>query len=127
MLAGCGKSLPATVKGTITLDDKPLREGPQIDGTVMFYPVSGGAAAYGSVTSGGKYAMNTGSTKGLEPGEYVVTVRVVEIEPPPPGGYNNAPAQKLITPARYEDRERTDLKAQVERGSNTIDLKLISS
>jgi hypothetical protein len=127
MLPGCGSSLPASVDGTVTLDGRPLPEGPLIDGTVMFYPTSGGAAAYGSVTSGGKYVMNTGSTKGIEPGGYVVTVRVVEIDPPPPGGYNNAPGQRLITPPRYEDRDQTDLKAEVKAGKNTIDLKLVSS
>ena len=123
---GCQKSLPATVSGTITLDGQPLPEGEYIKGNVMFYPTGGGAAAFGDVTSGGTYKVTTGSTNGLEPGEYIVTATVSEIDPPPPGGYQNAPGQKLITPPRYNDRDQTHLKVQVAEGKNTLDLALTS-
>ncbi len=126
LLAGCGQSLPATVTGTVTLDGQSLPEGPRVTGSVMYYPTGGGAAAYGTVTSGGSYAMQTGDAKGLQPGEYLVTVRVIDIDPPPPGGYNNPPASKPITPPRYNDREQSDLKVQVILGTNEIDLKLSS-
>jgi len=127
LLVGCGQSLPATVTGTVTLDGQSLPEGPRMTGSVMFYPIGGGAAAYGSVTSGGNYSMQTGDLKGLQPGEYVVTVRVVDIDPPPPGGYYNAPASKPITPPRYSNQKQSDLKVQVVLGANDIDLKLSSS
>ena len=124
---GCEQTLPATVTGTITIDGKSLPEGENITGTVMFYPTAGGAAAFGDVTSGGAYRVTTGSTTGLEPGEYKVTVSVVEMDPPPPGGYQNAPGQKLITPARYDDRDRTDITVEVTAGKNLIDLPLESA
>lgn len=127
LLAGCGQSLPATVTGTVTLDGHSLPEGPRTNGSVMFYPVGGGATAYGIVTSGGRYTLQTGDSKGLQSGEYLVTVRVVDIAPPPPGGYNAAPASKLITPSRYQDRGQTDLKVSVVQGKNEIDLNLSSS
>ena len=124
--SGCGGALPATVSGTITIAGNPLPEGEHIAGEVMFYPVAGGAAAYGNVSSGGAYEITTGGTKGLEPGEYVVTVRVVQMPPPPPGGYQNAPPQKLVSPPRYQNRDSSDLKFKVTPGKNTIDLNLES-
>ena len=127
LLVGCGQSLPATVSGTVTLDGQSLPAGPRVTGSVMYFPTGGGAAAYGTVISGGKYTMQTGDIQGLQPGEYLVTVRVVDIDPPPPGGYYNAPASKLITPPRYKDRDQTDLKVQVLEGKNEIDLELVSS
>ncbi len=126
-LAGCGQSLPATVSGTVTLDGQDLPEGPRVAGSVIYYPIGGGAAAYGTVTSGGKYNMQTGKTNGLQLGEYLVTVRVVDIAPPPPGGYNNPPASRTVIPLRYKDRQRSDLQVQVGQGGNEIDLQLTSS
>jgi len=123
-VTGCGNSLPATVSGTITLGGQPLPESDLISGTVMFHPTAGGAAAIGSVSTGGRYDIKTGSTRGLAPGDYRVTVRVVEIEPPPPGGYQNAPGQRLLTPRRYEDREKSGLQYAVTPGKNQIDLTL---
>ena len=78
---GCQESLPATVSGTITIDDQPLPEGVLIGGEVMLYPAGGGAAAYAAVGTDGRYEVQTGGSKGLEPGSYNITVRVVEIEP----------------------------------------------
>lgn len=123
---GCGESLPATVTGSITIDGNNLPTHEGVSGNVVFYPINGGAAAFGNVTSGGRYKVTTGSTKGLQPGEYKVTVRIVEIEPPPPGGHETAPPQKLLSPARYNDNEKTDLKVMVEEGSQTIDFDLVS-
>ena len=123
---GCEKTLPATVTGTVTLDGQPLPERDTVVGNVMFYPSGGGAAAFGDVTSGGAYKVTTGSTSGLQPGEYVVTVTVSEMEPEPPGGYQNAPGQKRLTPARYNDRDRTPLRFEVSEGPNEIDLPLES-
>ena len=125
--SGCGGSLPSTVVGTITLDGNPLPENANTSGSVFFYPAGGGAAAYGMITSGGKYSLQTGGTSGLQPGEYVVTVSLIEIPPEPPGGFQNAPNSQLISPSKYEDREKTDLKKIVTEGQNTIDLELTSS
>jgi len=125
--AGCGDSLPATVSGNVTIDGKDLSGNDNVTGNVVFYPTGGGAAAFGDVSAGGKYKITTGSTKGLQPGEYKVTARIIEIEPPPEGGQHQvAPPQKLLSPERYSDNEKTDLKVMVEAGSQTIDLDLSS-
>ncbi len=124
VIAGCGESLPSTVVGTITIDGAPLPENANTRGSVFFYPTGGGAAAFGQISSGGKYSLQTGGAKGLEPGEYLVTVSLVELPPEPPGGFLNAPNSQLISPPKYEDREQTDLKVNVEGGKNVIDLAL---
>ena len=126
-VTGCQKSLPATVSGVVTIDGQPLPEGDNYSGEVMFHPTGGGAPAYGQFLDGGKYLVQTGTTKGLTPGDYKITVRLVEIEPEPPGGYQNAPGQKLISPPMYNDIERTDLTATVSDGKNTVDLNLVTS
>ena len=127
VFAGCGDSLPATVSGKVTIDGKDLSGNENVTGNVVFYPSGGGAAAFGNVSAGGNYEVTTGSTKGIEPGEYKVTARVIEIEPPPAGGQHKvAPPQKLLSPERYSDIEKTDLKFTVEAGSQTLDLDLSS-
>ena len=123
---GCSNSLPATVSGTITIDDKPLTEKENIGGEVMLFPSGGGAAAYAALDADGRYAVQTGGTKGMEPGNYRVTVRVVEIEREPPGGYQRVPKQKLISSPSYQDRENSGLTAEIEPGKNTIDFDLTS-
>ena len=73
VFAGCGDSLPATVSGKVTIDGKDLSGNENVTGNVVFYPSGGGAAAFGNVSAGGNYEVTTGSTKGIEPGEYKVT------------------------------------------------------
>lgn len=126
LLAGCQNKLPATIEGTVTIDGQALPNEKTTTGEVMFYPTGGGAAAYAPLLPGGKYSVSTGGSEGLEPGEYKVTVRVVEVEPEPPGGYQNAPGQRVISPARYQDREKSDLVKQIEPGKNVIDIDLTS-
>jgi len=122
--AGCGRSLPAGVSGLVTLDGKPLSTG-----LVTFFP-SAGPVAYGSIDSNGRYVLRTGSTGGLEPGDYVVTVaaNAAPVSPPAPVGNRQyaEPILPLITPLLYAKRERTPLRATVTAGSQTIDFELSS-
>ena len=126
VFVGCQKKLPATIEGTVMLDGRALPEAATTTGEVMFYPTGGGAAAYAPILPGGKYAVSTGGSEGLATGEYKITVRVVEVEPEPPGGYISPPGQKVISPARYQDRDKSDLVRKVEPGKNTINLDLTS-
>ena len=86
----------------------------------------GGAASCAALDTDGKYVVQTGGTKGMEPGNYTVTVRVVEIAPEPPGGYKNAQKQTLISSPSYQDRKNSGLSADIEPGKNTVDFNLTS-
>ena len=122
--SGCENTLPATVSGKILIDGEGLTGN--VAGEVMFHPSGGGAMAMASLKPDGTYAINTGSTKGLEPGSYLVTVRVVETAAEPPGGYQNAPGQKPLAPGRYNDRDKSGLTAEVKPGKNKLDFDLES-
>jgi hypothetical protein len=111
---GCGAH-DSSVYGTVTLDEKPLETG-----TVTFHPVGGGAVAYGRIGADGSYRLHTGAEQGLAPGEYVVTV-VATAPPPDP---RSEVVGKLLTPARYNRRDQTDLRFTIARGTNRIDLAL---
>lgn len=121
-LAGCGGNLPATVQGTITIDGASLED---VAGDVMFHPQGGGAMAISPIAADGTFSINTGATKGLEPGMYDVTVTVVRIERATGG--QNAPPQKVISPKAYSDRERSTLTADVVPGKNEFNFDLESS
>jgi hypothetical protein len=125
-ISGCGASLPATVEGTITLDGKPLPSGELIFGTVAFYPVGAGATAYGTIENS-KFTLQTGDSSGLQTGEYRIGIRLVETAAAPPGGYQNAPAQKSLIPPHYDDPEQSGLNFVVGKGKNECALELKSS
>lgn len=122
---GCGGGLPGRINGTVTLDGQPLAAG-----LVTFLPAGSGAVAYGAINAEGRYAIQTGSKGGLEPGEYVVTVAAnappLAASPPQGGPKYAEPMLLLITPRRYADRQSTPLRATVTAGSQTIDFELSS-
>ncbi|MCA9267350.1 MAG: hypothetical protein KDA41_02715, partial [Planctomycetales bacterium] len=117
---GCGGRHDSSVHGAVTLDGQPLRTG-----TVTFHPAAGGAAAYGRIAADGQYTIKTGSERGLDPGEYRVTV--VAIEMSPAANANDAPSGKRITPAAYQNVGTTPLTATVTAGGNQIDLAVAST
>lgn len=118
-LAGCGGN-PATVTGVVTMDDKPLERG-----NVGFNPAAGGLKAVGSINSDGTYELSTNRESGLQTGEYKVTVVSNEPGEPDPNGGPPMPGKSLI-PRRYGRTNTSELSYSVEKGSNTIDIKLTS-
>ncbi len=114
-LTGCGASW-GTVQGTATLDDRPLDKG-----QVVFNPVEVGAAGYGSILPGGRFAIDTGDRVGLKAGDYVATVTVQSI---PEEGKGQA--ARLLTPDKYASREKSDLRVTFRSGVNEVRLKLTS-
>jgi hypothetical protein len=98
------------MSGQVTLDGEPLTKG-----TVVFHPEKAGADAYATIDTSGTYSVRTGTDKGLEPGDYVVTV-VATTGPPPYG--------KLITPERYGSAKKSGLKVTVGAGDNRFDIPL---
>jgi hypothetical protein len=123
LAVGCGSGL-ASVTGTVTLDGKPIVGGPDLRGTVSFFPASGaGVPAVGIIDEKGRYELSTGSQSGVSPGSYYVAIVATRIIIPEPGA---TPSGRPITPAQYGNSQESKLRAEVQQGSNTIDFELVS-
>ncbi|HMO84162.1 MAG TPA: carboxypeptidase-like regulatory domain-containing protein [Lacipirellulaceae bacterium] len=120
LLVGCGGGQEAEVRGVVTLDGAPLSGG-----SVTFVPVERGAGASANINAEGSYAALTGSSQGLQPGEYVVTVRASAPPSPDPKGGPPIPG-KLLTPKKYGSTQTSDLRATISAGRNTLNLELRS-
>ena len=115
---GCGGSLEADVRGSVTLDGQPLKTG-----IVMFHSAESGAAALGSIQSDGSYQLNTGRTAGIVPGDYVVTVIAredVRVD------LHKESIGNLLVPEKYTQKAATPLRFTVKPGSNRIQLELVT-
>lgn len=123
-ISGCGNG-SASVTGTVTLDGVPVEGSPDLSGTVAFYREDGsGAPAVGVVKEDGLYELTTGSTHGLEPGNYMVAVSVKKILPPAePGGLTRP--QRLSDP-KYAKPQESGFRADVQPGRNRFDFALES-
>ena len=121
--AGCGEQL-ANVAGTVTLDGRPLAMSPAQRGTVVFYPASGGALATGTIASDATYRLSTGSATGVAAGDYLVSVRVVEVVPA--SAEHAEPSGRAVTPAIYGDANTSGFKFTISPGENKCDLALRS-
>lgn len=119
LFVGCGKPV-SYVTGQVTMEDKPLPGG-----GIAFHPVDRGPAAYGTLDSDGRYSLSVGDAGGLPPGEYIVTVVGMGPLPPLLADGTQMPG-KVLTPTRYGDRERSDLRASVKPGTNEINFTLKS-
>ena len=120
--SGCSNSNAASVSGTVTLDGQPLAGA-----NVSFYPDGGsGAPANGQTDAQGRYSLSTGTDVGLAPGKYVAVV-VATKEPPQPYDATGAEIPPIpITPAKYADTAKSDLKVDVKAGKNDVPLALVS-
>ncbi len=117
MLAGCsGPEHPdvGRVSGTVTLDGQPLAEA-----TVMFQPTQG-RASIATTDSAGKYSLTyLDGVSGALLGSHKVIIRT-EI----PGEDGQPPIAKEKLPKKYH--ERTELTAEVKKGSNAFNFALTS-
>jgi hypothetical protein len=116
LLAGCGGGA-STVSGSVSLDGQPLTRTESRNITIMFTPESGGAPASALVDESGEFSLATGARAGLAPGKYIVTLAAIEVT----GG-----KKQVVTPARYSNAKDTDLRADVQPGSNNFDFELKS-
>jgi len=124
---GCG-SPTSNVHGTVTIDCELANQG-----TVQFHPVQSGPTAYGTIAKDGSYTLRIGQGNLNDPnagevpvGEYIVTVvvnmpsshdvLVGETGPPHPGA--------RLTPAKYGDKQTSDLRCTVNAGTNVVPLEL---
>lgn len=147
--AGCGRPRPVPVKGTVTLDGKPLSGA-----TVAFSPLDpAGHAATGATADDGSFRLTTYEPgDGALPGEYKVIVvqepgLVLHVERPagethkgmmmalnrkksPQGRAQLAKEKKKLppslVPARYRDPAETPLREMVPpRGPVRLELQSI--
>ncbi len=123
-LAGCS-DLTSQVSGQVKLDGKPLSIAKGQRGTVLFRPVEGGPTTTAIIESDGTYTLKTGSASGIKPGDYLVSVRVVDIQPAAEDG--GAPTGTPMTPAIYADPLQSGFQFNVKSGTNRFDLELDST
>jgi hypothetical protein len=117
---GCGGGQEAQVTGVVTLDGQPLTRG-----SVTFVPVEGGPGASATINSDGAFSARTGSTAGLRPGEYAISVRSSGDPTADPNGGPPKPG-KLLTPPKYGSTETSGFRETVNPGANEINLDLKS-
>jgi hypothetical protein len=130
-MTGCGSGRPdvAPVRGTVSLNGKPVTTG-----RIMFYPTAGRPAC-APINSDGTYVLTTfESDDGALIGTHRVTITSTEVVGPPPRGPEDEykinkeriPVVKWLTPQQYSDPTTTDLKAEVKPQNNQIDFGLKS-
>jgi hypothetical protein len=124
-LAGCGNGL-AKVSGTVSLDGKTIKGGPQTSATVNFVREDGhGTSSVGLIDGSGRYSLRKGSQEGIEPGTYLVSIAIQKVSPPAtPEGM---PQATLLSPAKYADITKSGLREDVKPGTNNFDFALSST
>lgn len=121
---GCSE-LSSRVSGQVSLDGQKVSIGESERGTVQFRPIDGGPNATAIIGSDGTYSLNTGTSDGVKPGEYMVSVRLVEMVPAAEEG--GAPSGRPLTPAIYANPLESGLQCTVKAGDNNFDIELDSS
>ncbi len=122
MAIGCSER-SASVSGVVELDDKPISIEDDQRGMVVFRPVAGGATCTSLINKDGTFRVATGSSSGVAPGDYMVSVRVIELVPKEEG---QGAGGKPITPALYADPLTSGLLYSVKSGVNQIEIELDS-
>lgn len=130
VLSGCGGGPKlAAVKGTVTLDDKPL-----VKGTITF-ETEGQRPATGRIVNGEiveltTYKAGDGVPLGAHRVAITATADAASAVTPDPGKGKGPGADymvgKSLIPEAYNDPVRSKLTAQVEAGENTVAFKLSS-
>jgi len=124
LLAGCdqsglGRIVP--VKGTVSLDGKPVPSG-----SLLFRPdaAKGNTSKFepaATINSDGSYSLFTAEREGAPPGWYKVSVVAQELNAKDP----YAPAKSLV-PTKYNDPETSGISVEVveQPAAGAYDLKL---
>jgi len=121
VVAGCGGNDFVSVTGTVTYDGKALDTG-----MVTFAPAGGeGSIGYGSIQSDGSYEVKTGTSGGLPPGEYKVTV-AADGPMPDPTPENPEPIPESLIPMKYRSASTSGLTYTVTASGGTFDIPLTS-
>lgn len=123
-VTGCSDQT-ARVSGKVLLDDKPMKVEDDQRGMLVFRPVAGGPTCSGLVSPDGTYKISTGSSAGLVPGDYMVSVRLIQLIPAKEG--EAVPSGEPLTPAVYADPLTSGLTVAVKSGQNNVDIELSSA
>lgn len=120
---GCGNGL-ARVSGNVTIEGEKIDGDESVRATIKFYPESGtGAAGTAVIDESGYYSLRTGSQTGLAPGDYLVSVSALKINPAKDPNY--PPSAQPISPRKYANPVTSGLRAEVASGSNEFDFDLV--
>jgi len=116
-LPGCRRGPPVVyIEGVVTMDGEPL-EGANVGFTPVGTP--GSMSAAGFTDAKGKFVLSTHTARfgaGTTVGDYIVVVSKTII---PPGEEDkDSPKVVLVTPATYQLKETSPLRATVKNGSN---------
>ena len=132
MAAGCGSKGPlrVPVRGTVTLDGKPLSAA-----VVQYFPLGrvAGSGGGGRTGSKGRYQIvSPQGKKGLPPGDYLVTIekRVMPDGSDYPFDADEWPdpsVTRQILPAKYASPRNSVLKPTVTESGANYDFPLKSS
>jgi hypothetical protein len=118
VLSGCSRT--ASVSGTVTLEDVPLKGG----GTITFQPVKGGAGASGTIADDGTYTIPNAPigecsvTVGSGGAKYNLGTQKGQRRPVIPRSLNNVPK-------KFADPSTSGLKVTVKGGEQAIDIQLV--
>jgi hypothetical protein len=131
MSSGCGSSRPETapVSGRVTYQGRPVPSG-----RIAFQPEEG-RLAIGAIDSDGHFSLTTFKPgDGALLGKHRVTIEATRLsggDPLPKNrqeelrvGGGVPPVVEQLVPEKYSRLETTPLKAEVSRGSNTVNFDL---
>lgn len=134
LCVGCGPDVSTyPVKGKVVYADDG---SPVPKGLIEFAPLDDeGHSAIGAIKDDGTFTVTTSEgADGAAPGNYVVTVRVMEAPAgPAPDPDNPGADPALVTPAaapkslvhrKYQTPDTSDLKVEVKAESNDFTLKV---
>lgn len=129
--SGCGKGsnqVPVVrVRGTVTLDGKPVTKG-----LVVFFPKFDAPVARGRIKEDGTYVLSTyGSGDGAAIGEFNVAILAQDeealLESLPEDFAGNVPEPPPLIPRKYFNQNTSELTATTVPGdTNVIDFNLES-
>ncbi|QDV69103.1 hypothetical protein Poly24_28170 [Rosistilla carotiformis] len=109
----------AHVEGTVTVDGKP------IDGASVTFEPAGGRPSFGITDANGHYVLEfTATREGALLGEHVVRITTVRAGSGGEGAEALVEARKELLPDTCH--AKSELVAQVESGSNSLDFNLES-
>lgn len=123
LVLGC-RERPTTVRGSVTLDGRPLTIGAGMRGSVVFQPtMASGNTLTGLIDKNGHYELSLGGNQTVTPSVYWVTVSATELVP----ATDDRPSSgKLVTPAKYASATDSGFRIEVVPGENEVNLPLFS-